>query len=150
MAVAATHFEGPEKKLEVILFSPQFNIRNNNDGRWDKIVKASQADIISKKSTEHLDAYILSESSLFVWNDRAGKGGFDIWRSTRSSPAASWGKPEPIIPINSSGWEYSPWIEQATGVIYFESIRVNGEGGKDIYAWDPNAGDCTDSCWVLY
>ena len=70
LEVVATHFEGPEKKLEVILFSPQFDIRNNDDGRWDKIVKASQAEIISKKSTAHLDAYILSESSLFVWNDR--------------------------------------------------------------------------------
>ena len=66
----ATHFEGPEKKLEVILFSPQFDIRNNDDGRWDKVVKASQADIISKRSTAHLDAYILSESSLFLWDDR--------------------------------------------------------------------------------
>ena len=70
MGATANNFEGPEKKLEVILFSPQFGIRNNDDGRWDNIVQASQADIISKKSTEHLDAYILSESSLFVWNDR--------------------------------------------------------------------------------
>ncbi|UCD90075.1 MAG: hypothetical protein JSW04_01140 [Desulfobacterales bacterium] len=70
LAVVTTHFEGPEKKLEIILYSPQFGIRNNDDGRWNKIVKASQADIISKRSTEHLDAYILSESSLFVWDDR--------------------------------------------------------------------------------
>jgi S-adenosylmethionine decarboxylase len=70
LEVVATHFEGPEKKLEIILFSPQLDIRNNDDGRWDKIVKASRADIISKKSSAHLDAYILSESSLFVWDDR--------------------------------------------------------------------------------
>jgi len=70
LRVVATKFEGPEKRLEITLFSPQSGIRDNHDGRWDRVVKASQAEIVSKKSTQHLDAYILSESSLFVWNDR--------------------------------------------------------------------------------
>lgn len=63
-------FEGPEKKLEIILFSPNPHLRSNNDGKWDSVVKASRAEIISTISTEYLDAYLLSESSLFVWEDR--------------------------------------------------------------------------------
>jgi S-adenosylmethionine decarboxylase len=65
-----TKFEGPEKKLEIILFAPQADLRSNCDGRWNRVVEASRAAIISGISTDDLDAYLLSESSLFVWEDR--------------------------------------------------------------------------------
>ena len=63
-------FEGPEKKLEIILFTPQVGLHSNRDGQWNRVVEASRAVIISGISTDDLDAYLLSESSLFVWNDR--------------------------------------------------------------------------------
>ena len=63
-------YEGPEKKLEIILFTSQPGLRDNNDRRWERVVKASRSDIISQTSTKYLDAYLLSESSLFVWDDR--------------------------------------------------------------------------------
>jgi S-adenosylmethionine decarboxylase len=63
-------FEGPEKKLELIFLSPQPGLRENTSGRWRKVVNSSGADIIHKISTEKLDGYLLSESSLFVWDDR--------------------------------------------------------------------------------
>lgn len=64
-----TKFEGHEKKLEIILSSPQPNLRSNIDGRWDKVVNASGAAIVSHTAGKDADAYILSESSLFVWDD---------------------------------------------------------------------------------
>jgi S-adenosylmethionine decarboxylase len=64
------YFEGPEKKLEIILERPFPGLRANPHGRWERVVNATRAEIISKKSTERLDAYLLSESSLFVWDDR--------------------------------------------------------------------------------
>ena len=54
----------------MILFAPQSDLRFNEDGRWNRVVQSSQAEIISRKSSKHLDAYLLSESSLFVWEDR--------------------------------------------------------------------------------
>lgn len=63
-------FEGPEKKLEIILFSPQPGLRSNRNGRWRQVVEAAKANIISEISTPKLDAYLLSESSLFVWDNR--------------------------------------------------------------------------------
>ena len=63
-------FEGPEKKLEIILYSHQKKLGSNSNGRWHRVVKASKARIISNASTEYLDAYLLSESSLFIWPDR--------------------------------------------------------------------------------
>ena len=62
-------FEGPEKKIKVLLSAPQEDLRSNSDGRWDRVVNASRAHIISRISTDCLDAYLLSESSLFVWKD---------------------------------------------------------------------------------
>ena len=63
-------FEGPEKKLEIILKKPDPSIRTNEDGRWTGVVKACGAEIVSRKSTKEIDAYLLSESSLFLWDDR--------------------------------------------------------------------------------
>ena len=63
-------FEGPEKKLEVILHRGDPAIRQNRRGRWDRVVAASRAQILSRVASEGIDAYLLSESSLFVWDDR--------------------------------------------------------------------------------
>ncbi|MCF8094114.1 MAG: hypothetical protein K9J79_02010 [Desulfobacteraceae bacterium] len=63
-------FEGPEKKLELILSEPDPELRSNADGRWDAVVHASGAEIVSSISSPEMDAYLLSESSLFVWDDR--------------------------------------------------------------------------------
>ena len=63
-------YEGHEKKIDLMLSAPLNGLRDNHDGRWERVVEASLAKIISKISTRHLDAYLLSESSLFVWDDR--------------------------------------------------------------------------------
>ncbi|MBI9084812.1 MAG: hypothetical protein JEZ11_14555 [Desulfobacterales bacterium] len=70
MTSAAEKFEGPEKKLEVILRKPLEGIRDHADGRWHRVVKACRAEIVSRIFTDQMDAYLLSESSLFVWTDR--------------------------------------------------------------------------------
>lgn len=69
METDTTIFEGPEKKLEIILSSPDPNLRSGQNGRWLRVVAASGAQILSRASTPTQDAYLLSESSLFVWRD---------------------------------------------------------------------------------
>ena len=64
------NFEGSEKKIEIILAEPQQNLRDHSDGRWRRVVRASGAEILNCVSTAELDAYLLSESSLFVWEYR--------------------------------------------------------------------------------
>jgi S-adenosylmethionine decarboxylase len=70
MTTCSAHFEGREKKLLVILNSPQKGVRSNAGGCWEKVVRSCRADIVSRISNEMVDAYLLSESSLFVWEDR--------------------------------------------------------------------------------
>ena len=62
-------FEGPEKKLEVVV-TPGFPpLRSLGDEAWRRVVEAAGAKVVSVLRSEHSDAYLLSESSLFVFDD---------------------------------------------------------------------------------
>jgi S-adenosylmethionine decarboxylase len=62
-------FEGPEKKLEVVV-TPDFPpLRSLGDAVWQGVVEAAGAKVISVLRSERCDAYLLSESSLFVFDD---------------------------------------------------------------------------------
>lgn len=63
-------FEGSEKKLEVVIKEGHPSLRSLGRPFWESMVTAANAEILSHLSNEHCDAYLLSESSLFVWNDR--------------------------------------------------------------------------------
>ncbi len=61
-------FEGSEKKIEVI-FSPEVpSLRQHPRVFWEKLVKSAQAQILSEISNERMSAFLLSESSLFVYD----------------------------------------------------------------------------------
>ena len=61
-------FEGSEKKIEVIFNKSLPSLRQMPKERWHQLVKASQAQILSQVSNDSIDAYLLSESSLFVYD----------------------------------------------------------------------------------
>lgn len=64
-------FEGAEKKFELIVGAElQPLTKTFSRSFWESLVKSCQATILSEISNEHMTAYLLSESSLFVWNDR--------------------------------------------------------------------------------
>ncbi|MFO7654688.1 MAG: adenosylmethionine decarboxylase [Candidatus Krumholzibacteriia bacterium] len=63
-------FEGPEKKLEVLLAPAAPPLRGLGPTFWEGVVAAAEAEILSQLSSPECDAYLLSESSLFVWDDR--------------------------------------------------------------------------------
>jgi len=63
-------FEGPEKNLEVLFKSDvghPSGCRNLQREALDKICASAKCTIMSKISNSHFDAYVLSESSLFVY-----------------------------------------------------------------------------------
>ncbi len=62
-------FEGSEKKIEVVVSPKAGSLRDLGKEFWSNIVKYGQAEIISAISNKHVDAYLLSESSLFVWDN---------------------------------------------------------------------------------
>jgi S-adenosylmethionine decarboxylase len=60
-------FEGSEKKIEIIFKPTSPNLRELGYAFWEDVVWACGAKILSKTSNECMDAYLLSESSLFVY-----------------------------------------------------------------------------------
>ncbi len=63
-------FEGSEKKFELSVVAGTDSLRNIPKSIYDQCVNKSEAKILSIVSSDHCDAYLLSESSLFVWDDR--------------------------------------------------------------------------------
>lgn len=61
-------FEGSEKKFELIISS--FNLRELGEEFYSELVSKANASILQTLSNDQCDAYLLSESSLFVWEDR--------------------------------------------------------------------------------
>eukprot|EP01121_Diplochlamys_sp_Union-15-3_P009914 TRINITY_DN2725_c0_g1_i1.p1 TRINITY_DN2725_c0_g1~~TRINITY_DN2725_c0_g1_i1.p1 ORF type:complete len:332 (+),score=46.70 TRINITY_DN2725_c0_g1_i1:209-1204(+) len=72
MSATSFEFEGVEKKLEIrfvlsnSLADPK-GLRNISRDQWAEMLKLIKCTILSKTSNEHFDAYVLSESSLFVY-----------------------------------------------------------------------------------
>ncbi len=64
-------FEGSEKKAEIIIDAQQLSLLQDfNDDFWSKMVEQCQAKILSSVVNQSCRAFLLSESSLFVWQDR--------------------------------------------------------------------------------
>ena len=66
-------FEGPEKNLQVIFSKIYFDtgtLRSINQERWQEMLNYAKCKILTTKENEKCIAYILSESSLFVYDDR--------------------------------------------------------------------------------
>ncbi len=59
-------FEGPEKKVELALVPGKPSLRAKGHEYWKEIVAKANAQVLSTISNESMDAYLLSESSLFV------------------------------------------------------------------------------------
>ncbi|KAK4801047.1 hypothetical protein SAY86_021534 [Trapa natans] len=72
--VSAIGFEGYEKRLELNFFERSLRsdpdckgLRALSKSQLDEILKPAQCTIVSSLSNAHLDSYVLSESSLFVY-----------------------------------------------------------------------------------
>jgi hypothetical protein len=62
-----------------------------------------------------------------------GVGGLDIYRSFRGSPVLPWSAPALLLEIDTAGVEADPWVDAADTIMYFDSDRAGGTGGRDIW-----------------
>ena len=65
-----SYFEGTEKKLELTIDPGLDSLRTFGDAYWTEVARAAGADVLSKLSNDFVDAYLLSESSMFVFDHR--------------------------------------------------------------------------------
>ncbi|NMP30228.1 adenosylmethionine decarboxylase [Thalassotalea sp. M1531] len=65
------YFEGSEKKAEIVIDGSQLSLLHDiTDDFWASLVECCNAQILSNISNDSCKAFLLSESSLFVWQDR--------------------------------------------------------------------------------
>ncbi|KAK1389880.1 S-adenosylmethionine decarboxylase proenzyme [Heracleum sosnowskyi] len=74
LEVSAIGFEGFEKRLEISFFEPSIfadpegkGLRALSKIQLDEILGPAECTIVASLSNEHVDSYVLSESSLFVY-----------------------------------------------------------------------------------
>ena len=72
---------------------------------------------------------------VFTSNRQTGsvQGQLDLWHSTRDSTTAPWSTPTPLVTLNTSANDYTPYLSADGGEIYFASDRVGGLGLGDLY-----------------
>lgn len=63
-------FEGSEKKLEMILHPSSKKLRSFSDSFFTTLMKKARTQCINQFENSQCRAYLLSESSLFVWDHR--------------------------------------------------------------------------------
>ena len=105
----------------------------NRDGYWEHPRRMP--------TTVNTDRYNEKQPSIspdgrtlyFVSNRPGGKGGYDVWSSTRDS-AGQW---QPAVnlgdTINTNGDEQSPFIHFDNQTLYFSSDGHTGMGRQDIF-----------------
>ena len=74
LEISAIGFEGFEKRLEISFFEPSIfvdpegrGLRSLSKAQLDEILEPAECTIVSSLSNDHVDSYVLSESSLFVY-----------------------------------------------------------------------------------
>ncbi|KAL6577726.1 S-adenosylmethionine decarboxylase proenzyme [Orobanche minor] len=74
LPVSSIGFEGFEKRLEINFSEPSFfshsqkcGLRSLSKSQLDEILKPAECTIVASLSNQHVDSYVLSESSLFVF-----------------------------------------------------------------------------------
>lgn len=72
---------------------------------------------------------------VFLSNRQTGsvQGQLDLWHSTRDSTTAPWSTPTPLVTLNTSANDYTPYLSADGGEIYFASERAGGLGLGDLY-----------------
>jgi S-adenosylmethionine decarboxylase len=61
-------FEGSEKKIEMIFAESLPSLRQRPRSDWERLVQTAGAQILSEISNDKMTAYLLSESSLFIYD----------------------------------------------------------------------------------
>lgn len=108
-------------------------VSENIGGEWSPIRSLSDK-INLAGSWESQPSISADGQMLYFISDRTGGfGGYDIYRSLKSS-AGEWGTPINMGPlINSTGNEKSPFIHPDGKTLYFSSDGFMGLGGYDIF-----------------
>jgi outer membrane protein OmpA-like peptidoglycan-associated protein/Tol biopolymer transport system component len=112
------------------------------DGQWTKPVPFSSA--VNSTDWDAQPSISPDSKTLFFSSTRpGGRGGKDLWFTTRQ-PGSRWSEPQNLGPeINTPGDEQTPFLHPDGQTLYFTSNGLPGMGENDLYFARRNA----DGSW---
>lgn|GEM_PF-2349540 len=99
----------------------------DNSGNW------SEPNLITELSSEEneITPYLQSEDTLyFATNGFGGKGGYDIFVSTKQD--GLWQRPSPLLELNTE-YDESDFAQITANRAIYSSNKPGGKGGLDLY-----------------
>jgi hypothetical protein len=129
-------------QCDIIEGKPQcaiYLMENLGDGQWSKPTILPDYINPDEANTTHPIVVTSDDQEIlyFASNRKGGKGGLDLWYTTR--PADSRSSSSFTLPknlgrnVNSIGDEISPFYHKPTGTLYFSSNGRVSAGGLDIF-----------------
>jgi len=71
---------------------------------------------------------------LYMGSNRAGGvGGLDVYRTFRVFVGTPWSSPSLLLEIDTTATDSDSWVDVLDTVIYFDSDRAGGMGGRDVW-----------------
>ncbi|KAK4399882.1 S-adenosylmethionine decarboxylase proenzyme [Sesamum angolense] len=117
LSISSIGFEGFEKRLEISFFQPSIfsdpegkGLRALSKAQLDEILEPAECTIVASLSNEHVDSYILSESSLLFGTVRYTRGSF-IFPGAQSYPHRSFS--EEVAVLDKYFWKLGPGSTKA-------------------------------------
>lgn len=103
-----------------------------NDFKWSELKNMGPA-INTKDGWEGQPSLSADGNTLYFATTRRGSQDNDIYYSDRDSDG-EWSQAKPVVELNTSGKDKSPFLHQDSETLYFVSDgRNDGIGGLDIY-----------------
>ncbi|CAA6817945.1 MAG: Outer membrane lipoprotein omp16 precursor [uncultured Aureispira sp.] len=128
-------------QCDIIEGKPQcaiYLMENLGDGQWSKPAILPNYINPEEANTTHPIVVTSDDQEIlyFSSNRKGGKGGLDLWYTTRptNSNTSSFTLPKNLgRNVNSIGDEISPFYHKPTGTLYFSSNGRVSAGGLDIF-----------------
>lgn len=101
---------------------------HNQNGNWADPISLNINS--AEYSSTHPNISPDGKKLIFISNKQGGKGGYDLYMSSKSGE--TWSSPEPLNDLNTPDDEMFPFLANDT-TLYFSSTGHIGFGGSDIF-----------------
>ncbi|MBE2245930.1 MAG: OmpA family protein [Candidatus Competibacteraceae bacterium] len=101
---------------------------HNQNGNWSDPISLNINS--AEYSSTHPNISPDGKKLIFISNKQGGKGGYDLYMSSKSGE--TWSSPEPLNDLNTPDDEMFPFLANDT-TLYFSSTGHIGFGGSDIF-----------------
>jgi WD40 repeat protein len=108
--------------------------RATRPGRASPFNEPEAVGDLNGPTNEGTPAVVNAEGALYFFSSRAtGMGEADIWRATGPAPDGSFSNLEPVPEVNSTSFDFLPWLSSDGLRLVLGSYREGGSGSSDLW-----------------